>query len=77
MARLLLIALAVVGFVAIVRKVFGSSALASDAKCRDCIHCRKLFRDGAMCGFGAREVFKNPAHIEMCPDYEPMRRPTS
>ena len=74
MGRVLLILLAVVGFVAIVRKVFASSALGRDAKCFDCIHCRKLFRDGVRCGFGEREVFKTPAHIEMCPDYEPMTR---
>ncbi|MHC4448650.1 MAG: hypothetical protein ACYS0E_00735 [Planctomycetota bacterium] len=30
----------------------------------------KLFHDGVMCGFREKEVFKNPAQIEMCPDHD-------
>jgi hypothetical protein len=40
-------------------------------KCHDCRHCRRLFDDGVMCGFGNREVFKNSRHIAMCGDWSP------
>ena len=40
-------------------------------KCRDCRFQRKLFDDGVMCGYGDVEVFKNPRHIAMCPDWAP------
>jgi hypothetical protein len=68
--RILIFALAAVGLFAIVRAMFASARGPRDAKCADCIHCRKLYGDGVLCGFGAKEVFKNPAHIEMCPDHE-------
>jgi len=68
--RVLLFALAAVGLFAIIRSLIGRPQPGRDSKCADCIHCRKLFRDGVLCGFGAREVFKNPAHIDMCPDRE-------
>jgi hypothetical protein len=42
-------------------------------KCHDCRHCRRLFDDGVMCGYGDREVFKNARHIAMCGDWS--RRP--
>jgi hypothetical protein len=42
-----------------------------DFKCRTCRHCRRLDRDGVMCGFGTKQVFKNPAQIDMCPDHTP------
>jgi len=40
-------------------------------KCHDCRHCRRLFDDGVMCGYGDREVFKNSRHIAMCGDWSP------
>ena len=40
-------------------------------KCRDCRHLRRSFDDGVMCGYGTREVFKTPANIRMCGDWEP------
>ena len=42
-------------------------------KCHDCMHRRKSFDDGVMCGFGSSEVFKNSRHIAMCPDWSPSR----
>jgi hypothetical protein len=42
-------------------------------KCRTCRHCRRLDADGVMCGFGDKQVFKNPAQIAMCPDHTPRR----
>jgi hypothetical protein len=42
-------------------------------KCHDCMHQRKLFDDGVMCGYGDREVFKNARHIALCPDWTPRR----
>jgi len=68
--RVVVFALAAVGLIAILCKLFGPAPVGSDAKCADCIHCRKLYRDGVLCGFGAREVFKNPTHIDMCPDHD-------
>lgn len=73
MIRIIIIGLAIVGFIAIARKMFGPGSARRDDKCADCIHCRKLYRDGVLCGFEAREVFKNPAHIDMCPDHESLR----
>lgn len=69
MFRLVILVLAAFGAIALVRWVLSASSGRRDLKCADCIHCRKLFRDGALCGYGAREVFKNPAHIDMCVDY--------
>ena len=66
--RIVIFALAAVGLVAIVRQMFGGNHVRQDLKCVDCIHCRKLFRDGVLCGFREKEVFKNPAHIDMCVD---------
>lgn len=40
-------------------------------KCRTCRHCRRLDDDGVMCAFGSKQVFKNPAQIDMCPDHTP------
>lgn len=40
-------------------------------KCYDCLHQRKLFDDGVMCGYGDRQVFKNKRHIALCPDWRP------
>jgi len=65
--RLILLVLAAVGAVAIFRSLFGRPRV-PDVKCATCIHCRKLFHDGVRCGFGEKEVFKNPAQIAMCPD---------
>ena len=42
-------------------------------KCHDCLHRRRTFADGVLCGYGNREVFKTPAHISMCPDWSPER----
>ena len=41
----------------------------SRLKCSTCTHCRKLFDDGALCGYGSKEVFKNEVHIANCTDY--------
>ncbi len=40
-------------------------------KCEDCRFMRKTFDDGVMCGYGSAEVFKNPSHIAICPDWAP------
>lgn len=72
MTRLLIFGLAALGLFALFRMLFGGSAT-PDVKCATCIHCRKLFHDGVMCGFRSKEVFKNPAHIANCTDWE--RRP--
>ncbi len=39
-------------------------------RCESCRHCRKLFEDGSLCGYGTRETFKTIVHIENCPDYQ-------
>ena len=39
-------------------------------KCATCRHCGKMDRDGVMCRFGDRQVFKTPVHVENCMDYE-------
>ncbi len=67
--RLVLLALAAVGAIMIFRWLFGGTRV-PDVKCATCSHCRRLFRDGVMCGFQEKEVFKNPAQINMCPDHE-------
>jgi hypothetical protein len=69
LVRLLVLALAAVGAIVIFCKLFGGARVL-DVKCATCTHCRKLFHDGVMCGFRDKEVFKNPAQIEMCPDHE-------
>lgn len=38
--------------------------------CATCRHCRGLFEDGALCGFGSKETFKNETHIANCMDWE-------
>lgn len=40
-------------------------------RCDGCAHLRRRFDDGAMCGYGSKEVFKTLAHIRMCGDREP------
>ena len=65
-------ALAAVGAFVVIRKLFGGPST-SEFKCVTCCHCRKVFHDGVMCGFQARQVFKNPAQISMCPDHETRR----
>jgi len=67
--RLVLLALAVVGAIVVFRWIFGGTRV-PDVKCATCSHCRRLFDDGVMCGFGHREVYKNPAQVDMCPDHE-------
>lgn len=39
-------------------------------KCRNCVHCKKLFHDGSICRFGTKETFKTIVHIENCMDHE-------
>ena len=68
--RLLLLALAAVGAIVILGRLFGRPRV-PDVKCATCSHCRKLFHDGVMCGFRDKQVFKNPVQIDMCPDHEP------
>jgi hypothetical protein len=67
--RLAILALAAVGGLSVLRWLFLRER-APDFKCASCTHCRKLFHDGVRCGFGSKEVFKNPAQIGMCPDHE-------
>ena len=38
-------------------------------KCADCAHSRGIYPDGVICGFGAREVFKNDVHVANCVDH--------
>jgi hypothetical protein len=38
-------------------------------KCEDCAHNRGIYPDGVICGFGAREVFKNDVHVANCVDH--------
>ena len=40
-------------------------------KCHNCRYMRRMFDDGSMCSYGSSEVFKNPRHIAMCPDWAP------
>lgn len=68
--RFLMVAVAAVSILVIVRQVFGGRE-PRNAKCATCSHCRKLFHDGVMCGFEQREVFKNQAQVNMCPNHEP------
>jgi len=68
--RLLVFALAAVGAIVIFRKLFVGPRV-PDIKCATCSHCRKLFHDGVMCGYREKEVFKDPAQIDMCSDHEP------
>jgi hypothetical protein len=70
--RLLLVALIAFGAIAVFRWLFGG-ARRPKVKCATCIHCRKLFDDGVMCGFKDKEVYKTPAQIDMCPYHEPRR----
>ena len=64
--RVLVLVLAI-GFVAwLLLRFFTGSRL----KCATCRHCRKLMRDGSICGYGSRETFKTIVHIENCWDYE-------
>lgn len=67
--RLLIVAIGVGVVLAIIRSLFG--ARRPDYKCATCRHCGRLDHDGVICRFGHREVFKNPAHIEMCTDHQP------
>lgn len=39
------------------------------SKCGSCRFCRKEFDDGTLCGFGEKETFKNPVHVQNCTDY--------
>lgn len=64
----LLLPLLVLGLIVwAIRRAVRSEAPTGCATCR---HCRKLFDDGTLCGFGPREVFKNEVHVRNCTDYE-------
>ncbi len=65
-----MLALAAVGVIVILSRLFGRARV-PDVKCATCSHCRKLFHDGVMCGYQDKQVFKNPAQIDMCPDHDP------
>lgn len=39
------------------------------SKCSDCVHARKIFDDGTLCGFGRSETFKNAVHVGNCVDH--------
>jgi hypothetical protein len=53
------------------RRAGGGGGGGAGLKCRTCRHCRRLDADGVMCAFGTKQVFKNPAQIDMCPDHTP------
>ena len=53
------------------RQARGALATGAAWPCASCQHAKKLFDDGVMCTFGARETFKNPTHIANCMDHEP------
>lgn len=53
-----------------------SRAPRSEFKCESCQHCGRLYDDGVICRFEDKETFKNPIHIENCPDYSPRDRRT-
>jgi len=40
-------------------------------RCADCRHLLTSYDDGVSCGFGGKQVFKNPVHISNCMDHEP------
>ncbi len=74
MLRLLFFAAVAYGIYLLIRKLSTSSGgqgFGGGPKlpCATCRHCRKLFDDGAMCGYGNRETFKNETHISNCIDY--------
>ncbi len=47
----------------------GSLPSARRSKCSDCVHARKVFDDGTLCGFGKSETFKNSVHVQNCVDH--------
>jgi hypothetical protein len=61
--------LLVVGIILLVRRFSRRGRGRGRFKCHDCRFMRKMFDDGVMCGYGDAEVFKNPRHIAMCPDW--------
>lgn len=69
LVRLLVLAAIVAAVVWVLRKLVVRPG--SDLRCASCRHCRKLFEDGSLCGYGQRETFKNIVHIENCPDHQP------
>jgi len=64
-----MLALAAVGAFMVLRWILPARRR-SEFKCESCSHCRKLFLDGVRCGYRDKEVFKNPAQIDMCPDHQ-------
>jgi hypothetical protein len=71
--RILLIVLVVLALNWVIRLVLKSrprSQPGSRFKCVNCRHRRGVFEDGVVCGYGAREAFKKPVHIEMCQDWQ-------
>ena len=74
---LIVVALVVALLAALRRLIFGGVSFSgpggvggrSRFKCSTCRHCRKLFDDGVLCGFGRSEVFKNETAINNCPDH--------
>jgi hypothetical protein len=64
--------LVLVAIVAVLLRWFGSRRPRRGRrfKCHDCRHLRRGFDDGVLCGYGTREVFKTPANIRMCGDWE-------
>ncbi len=38
-------------------------------QCATCCHCRKLFKDGSLCGYGPEDTFKKVVQIKNCLDY--------
>lgn len=65
-ARLLLLLIVIGVLVVTARNLL---AARPTVKCATCRHCRKLFDDGTLCGFGSRETFKNAVHVDNCMDY--------
>ena len=65
----IVVGLAIAALAYILTRAIGA-ATTGRSKCATCLHCRKLFDDGTLCGYGSREVFKNQVHVENCMDYE-------
>lgn len=65
--RLVILGLLVLFVIYVIRTFFGKN---ESLKCKTCRHCRKLFEDGSLCGFGQRETYKTIVHVENCVDYE-------
>lgn len=65
MIRLIIIAALVGLAIAAIR----SLSTRNRSRCSTCIHRRKIFEDGTLCGFGDKETFKTIVHVTNCRDH--------